>query len=98
MLKALNLTLLMVLPAAALAEDPAAGRTLHEDNCVACHTSLMDGNPDEMYLRDNRFVQTYPSLVTQVRRCEVNLNLQWFDEDVDNVAAYLNEAFYKLPR
>jgi hypothetical protein len=98
MLKALALTFLTTASASASAEDVAAGGELHRENCESCHGSLMNGDADQMYLRENRFVQSYPSLLTQVRRCEVNLSLQWFDEDVHNVSAFLNQQFYKLPR
>ena len=49
-----------------------------------------------MYTRENRKVTTPAGLQKQVRRCEQTLGLQWFDEDIDDVAAYLNESFYKF--
>lgn len=86
--------LLVLLPSLAAAADVDAGRELHQENCVACHQSLMDGDAASIYTRPDRRITSYSSLVTQVRRCEVNLGLQWFDEDVENVAAFLDETYY----
>ena len=74
--------------------DPEAGQALHQEHCMRCHGGIVGGEPNEIYTREDRRIHNYPSLVTQVRRCEVNLNLAWFDEDVDDVATYLNQAFY----
>jgi hypothetical protein len=41
-------------------------------------------------------VKSRNGLTSQVRRCELSLGLKWFDEDVDNVAGYLNQQFYKF--
>lgn len=91
------LTLLLVLMAPlAIAADVDAGRDLHRDNCVACHQSLMNGDAALIYTRSDRKITSFPSLLAQVRRCEVNLGLQWFDEDVENVAAFLNASYYRF--
>ncbi|MCP4450195.1 MAG: cytochrome c, partial [Planctomycetes bacterium] len=39
---------------------------------------------------------TRSGLTSQVQRCELSLGLKWFDEDVDDVAGYLNQQFYKF--
>lgn len=70
-----------------LAFDPAAGKQLVNENCISCHGS-------EVYTRKDRLVKSRPGLTTQVSRCETALGLTWFDEDVDNVADYLNREFY----
>ncbi len=71
------------------AADVNAGKKLVDNNCTRCHGS-------EVYTRKDRMVNTLPGLHKQVRRCEQMLGLTWFDEDVDNAAAHLNEQFYKL--
>jgi len=83
-------SMLIILPALSVeAADPAAGKALVDGNCTKCHGT-------EVYTRKDRKVRSYPQLQTQVRRCELALGLKWFDEDVDNVAAYLNQEFYKF--
>lgn len=74
--------------------DAAAGQTLHQQHCIACHERITDGAPASLYTRDNRLVTSLDGLRAQVRRCEQNLELRWFDEDVDNVVDYLNQTYY----
>jgi cytochrome c553 len=71
------------------AVDVNHGKTLQQQNCMACHD-------DGMYTRDARKVTTLGGLHKQVKRCELTLGLKWFDEDINDVAAYLNESFYKF--
>ena len=35
-------------------------------------------------------------LKKQVKRCELNLGLTWFDEDIQDVVSYLNTTYYKF--
>jgi mono/diheme cytochrome c family protein len=69
------------------ASDPAKGETLVNENCVRCHGS-------EVYTRSDRRVTTLSGLNKQVQRCEQMLGLTWFDDDIDNVAGYLNQQYY----
>ncbi len=71
------------------AADVSHGKTLQQKNCMTCHD-------DGIYARDNRKVSTLEGLHKQVKRCELSLGLQWFDDDVNDVAGYLNESFYKF--
>ena len=73
----------------AQAGDAAQGKKLHQENCVSCHGT-------EVYTRDNRMVGSMSSLITQVNRCNVNLGTGWFDDEVESVAKYLNENYYKF--
>ena len=65
------------------------GKSLQQENCMRCHD-------DSMYTREERRVTTLDALKHQVQRCETNLNLTWFPEDVDAVTEYLNTSFYKF--
>lgn len=65
------------------------GKSLQQDNCMSCHD-------DSIYTREERRVTTHDALKNQVQRCETNLNLTWFPEDVDAVTEYLNKTFYKF--
>jgi mono/diheme cytochrome c family protein len=80
-------------PASAMA-DAERGKALHAEHCVSCHVSLTGGDANGLYTRKERKVQSLDALRAQVRRCEQNLNLTWFDDDVDAVTQYLNEQFY----
>jgi mono/diheme cytochrome c family protein len=80
---------LVTLSSSAFAIDVNHGKSLQQDNCMSCHD-------DGMYTREERRVTTLDALRQQVQRCETNLNLQWFPEDVDAVIEYLNTSFYKF--
>lgn len=69
--------------------DIKHGQQLHDANCVKCHDS-------GVYTREDRFVGNKDALTTQVQRCNVNLGTQWFDEDVADVADFLNTNYYKF--
>ncbi|TVQ87145.1 MAG: cytochrome c [Chromatiaceae bacterium] len=81
---ALVVTLALLLPGLAGADDASA---LYEQNCVSCHGS-------EVFTRPDRRVQSLGGLASQVRMCEQNLGLQWFDEDVQAVVGLLNREYY----
>lgn len=78
--------------------DLAAGKTLHEKNCIACHASSYGGDGSAIYTRDFAKVTNAKGLVTQVRNCNTNLGLKWFEEDELNVSAYLNQNYYKFDK
>ena len=80
---------LLVLPFTAIqAEDVSYGKELHQESCLECHKS-------ELYERADRTVKTLQHLRSQVLFCAVNNDVEWFDEEIDDVTAYLN-AFYYL--
>jgi mono/diheme cytochrome c family protein len=73
------------LPAAAAQEESAAN--LYEQNCVRCHGS-------EVYTRNDRKIESLAGLQRQVQRCDTALGLRWFDDEIDQVTAYLNKNYY----
>ncbi len=78
------------------APDPAHGKALHDKNCIACHSSMTGGDGTMLYKRPDHRVKNRAQLESQVRRCESNLQLKWFDSEILDVAAYLNKQFYKF--
>jgi len=71
------------------AADTPDAHALYEQNCLKCHGP-------EVYTRADRKIDSLPALAAQVRRCETNLELRWFDEDIEGVTDYLNRTFYKF--
>ena len=69
------------------AEDIDEGKTLHDENCLKCHQP-------EIYDRPERIVKTLQHLRSQVLFCAVNNDVEWFDEEIDSVTAYLNISHY----
>lgn len=82
-----NLITLLLLSAPAYAFDSVNGKALHNENCVRCHD-------DSMYTREDRKTKRYSLLRERVVQCEVMTELIWFEEEIDDVTAYLNESFY----
>lgn len=80
---------LVMASSSSAAADINHGKSLQQENCMRCHD-------DSIYTREERRVTTREALQRQVQRCETNLNLAWFPEDVDAVTEYLNTSFYKF--
>lgn len=75
----------------AAADDSVDANTLITENCSSCHGS-------EIYTRNDRRVTSLDGLHRQVRMCEQNLGLTWFDDQVDEVTALLNKDYYRFDR
>lgn len=76
--------------------DPMAGKALLEKSCMSCHASMFHGDATRIYTRPDRKVKSLQQLNAQVRACSANANAGWFPEDEANVAAYLNQKYYKF--
>lgn len=73
---------------AAQAEHP--GKVLHDDaNCLKCHTS-------KPY--DPSKTDSWPKLVKTVQFCNNNLNVGLFEDEVEQLADYLNQKYYNHPK
>ncbi len=48
----------------------------------------------EIYTSNNRKVSTFVQLRKKVEQCELINELAWFEEEVDDVTAYLNATYY----
>ncbi len=77
------------LPGFTHAADLKAGQALHDGKCVSCHAS-------EVYTRADHRVTSMDGLRAQVQRCDSNLELGWFEEEIENVSQYLNSKYYKF--
>lgn len=70
--------------------DPKAGASLHDRQCLACHGT-------EAYTRKDRKIRSASALASRVSACSANTGAGWFPQEEADVAAYLNEAFYRFP-
>lgn len=75
-------------PLPALAHD--RGELLYGTHCVACHNS-------QLHWRDKRQVVDWTSLRAQVRLWQATGMLAWNESDIDQVARYLNDTYYRFP-
>ena len=75
------------------------GKELEKNKCYTCHSKksgLGDGNI--IYTRADRKVKTMARLNAMVSTCNSELRLDLFPEDEADIAAYLNQQFYKLSK
>ncbi len=72
------------------AGNEANGKKLFTGSkCDQCHGT-------EVYTRKDRKVTSLAKLEAQVRRCDSNLNTNWFDDEIIDVTAHLNKNYYKF--
>ncbi|MGM0553752.1 MAG: c-type cytochrome [Pseudomonadota bacterium] len=81
---------------AAQADDVRKGQELHNNNCISCHADMMGGDGSDLYTRDNRMVGSHDELVSQVNTCNTQLGMNWFDDEIAAVVAYLNAEYYNF--
>jgi hypothetical protein len=81
--------LLVVAPVWVLAQGGSRGELLYATHCHTCHT-------EKMHWRAEKKAIDWPSLKVQVQRWQGNASLGWGDDDVVEVARYLNARFYRF--
>ena len=70
--------------------EPHPGKVLHESaDCMKCHTS-------KPY--DAQKTPTYEKMVKMGGFCNGNLNTGMFEDEVAQLADYLNQEYYKHPK
>ena len=88
-LPAIALSLSLAWTGAADAADAQRGRTLYEGGCMGCHAESVHG-------RAKRVATDFEAVRGWVRRWSANLRLGWSDVEVTDVAAHLNERYYRF--
>ncbi len=101
-MKVILITAIILLSATAQAApfakgDATTGKKLFsQNNCNACHISMLGGDGNTMFTRAERKVKTPAALATQIMNCSTNLGLMLFEENEAHLGAYLNKSFYKF--
>ena len=72
------------------------GQQLHDKQCVECHVGVVGSDASKIYTRPNRIIKSRSALSQRVSFCATQINAGWFPEDEENVAAYLNDKYYKF--
>jgi mono/diheme cytochrome c family protein len=68
---------------------PSRGELLYATHCIGCHTT-------QVHWRQQKLARDWASLNAQVRRWAANTGLAWSDEEVVDVARYLNATQYRF--
>ena len=79
--------------------NPQTGKRLFDQaKCGACHDSLMGGDGNRIFTRPEHKVRDSQALLRMVRFCVNQSGAQIFPEDIEHIAAYLNQQFYKFTK
>lgn len=70
--------------------DPQRGLMLYETQCTGCHDSLF-------HLTGPRKAQNYAEILVEISRWAEAIELEWTNEEIADVADYLNTKLYKYP-
>jgi mono/diheme cytochrome c family protein len=70
--------------------DTPRGVLLYTTHCIACHN-------EKIHWRDQKLATDWGSLKTEVRRWQGVEGLVWSDDDIAEVAHYLNARYYHYP-
>lgn len=73
----------------ARAPDESRGELLYSTHCNTCHTSVI-------HWREQKLATDWKSLKGQVSRWQAYAKLGWREEDIVDVALYLNSRYYKF--
>jgi hypothetical protein len=65
------------------------GELLYTTHCVACHSV-------QLHWREQRAATDWSSLTMQVRRWQGVASLSWSEDDVQDVARFLNDSIYQF--
>ena len=89
-------TIALAAPEATPSAQENGKKLMTEAKCEACHMRKVGGDGSAIYSRPDRRVTAKSKLLTQVERCNSELNLGLFPDDEAAIAAYLNSAHYKF--
>ncbi|MBS1144399.1 MAG: hypothetical protein H6R14_1805 [Proteobacteria bacterium] len=76
--------------------DPKNGKEHHDKACIACHVRYYGGDGSKMYTRDGRLLSTQLDVLQRVATCNSQVKAGWFPEEEAEVAAYLNQQYYRF--
>jgi mono/diheme cytochrome c family protein len=65
------------------------GELLYENHCTGCHESIV-------HIRENRRARSVADVRGWVARWSAELKLNWSGEEIDAVAEFLSNRFYKF--
>jgi len=88
-----TLIIATVFSSTSFAADLDEGKEMYQEDCTKCHDSSVFTRPAK-----ERKVNDLEALKKQVHRCVTATGSSWFEEDEENVVAYLSETFYKFKK
>lgn len=90
MLLVLMLSFGVNLQTGAMPADQVRGKLLYTTHCISCHEV-------EIHWREKKLARDWNGLKIQVNYWQKTAGLGWSEEDIEQVSAYLNAAYYHFP-
>ena len=87
---------IFMLSSAVFADNIERGKSLHDENCITCHSKMYPGKGNGIYTRENRRIETLDGLYMQVNRCKDSLGFKWPEDQIEDLVTYLNKTYYKF--
>lgn len=72
------------------------GEQLAKLSCVSCHSDKFGGDGSRVYTRPDHWVKNTRQLLDRVAFCSEAARTDWSEEEIADVAAYLNQQYYKF--
>ena len=87
------IALMLIFAAPAWAQDAQRGKTLYEVHCLSCHY-------ERIHKRDpsRSLIRSLAQLRVEVAQRAALTGQRFTMEDLDDIAAYLNRAHYRLEK
>ena len=71
-------------------------KSFDQHHCNSCHIGKVGGDGNAIFTRPDRKVKSASALATQITNCSTNLGLMLFEDDEENLGAFLNKNYYKF--
>lgn len=81
---------LIFLSASVTAADVERGGRLYETRCQACRAT-------SVHNRGARKAKSFDRIRAQVERWSIEVGGNWTADEIDDVAVYLNQRYYRFP-
>jgi cytochrome c1 len=59
------------------------------NKCLMCHAT------PSLFTREDRKAKNLTGLENWVRRCDIKAKTKWYDDEISDVVAYLNQQYYR---
>jgi hypothetical protein len=77
-------------------EAGAGKKIVEQHKCNDCHAGILGGDGSAMFTRTDRKIKKPAALAAQITRCSNSNGLMLFEDDEENIGAYLNKNYYKF--
>ncbi len=92
MVKIVTISIALLLAASAYAQKEDGKELFDEESCLECH------NVQDFKDKDLRKAKSFKQMEGKVFACQIANDVHWFDDEVHDVADYLNHEYYHFKK